>query len=159
MAMLRKVLVANRGEIALRVIRTCREMGIATVAVYSDVDRTAMHVRMADEAYPIGTAPAADSYLRIERIVEVGRRAGCDAVHPGYGFLAENAEFAQAVVDAGMAFVGPPAAVQRALGSETEAAKIAASDGVPVAEGQMEPLADLAAGRRGAEQIGDPRLL
>ncbi|MBI2324854.1 MAG: acetyl-CoA carboxylase biotin carboxylase subunit [Chloroflexi bacterium] len=156
---LRKVLVANRGEIAVRVIRTCRDMGIATVAVYSDVDRTAMHVRLADEAYPIGTAPPGDSYLRIDRIVEVARRTGCDAIHPGYGFLAENAEFAQAVAGAGLLFVGPPAAVQRSLGSKTEARRIAAKAGVPVAEGTMDPVTDVAEARRAGERIGYPLLL
>ncbi|MBI2983035.1 MAG: ATP-grasp domain-containing protein, partial [Chloroflexi bacterium] len=155
----RKVLVANRGEIAVRVIRTCRDMGIATVAVYSDVDRTAMHVRLADEAYPIGTAPPGDSYLRIDRIVEVARRTGCDAIHPGYGFLAENAEFAQAVAGAGLLFVGPPAAVQRSLGSKTEARRIAATAGVPVAEGTMDPVTDVAEARRAGERIGYPLLL
>jgi acetyl-CoA carboxylase biotin carboxylase subunit len=134
-------------------------MGIRTVAVYSDVDRTAMHVRLADEAYPIGTAPPTDSYLRIDRLVEVAKRTGCDAVHPGYGFLAENAEFAQAVADAGLAFVGPPAPVQRSLGSKTEARRIAASVGVPVAEGTMDPVTDIAAARVVGERVGYPILL
>jgi acetyl-CoA carboxylase, biotin carboxylase subunit len=154
-----KVLIANRGEIAVRVIRTCRDLGIRTVAVYSDVDRGAMHVRLADEAFPIGTAPPADSYLRIERLVETAKRTSCDAVHPGYGFLAENADFAQAVADAGLAFVGPPAAVQRALGSKTEARRIAADAGVPVAEGTMEPVTDVAEARRIGERVGYPILL
>jgi acetyl-CoA carboxylase, biotin carboxylase subunit len=156
---LRKVLVANRGEIAVRVIRTCRDLGIRTVAVYSDVDRGAMHVRLADEAFPIGTAPPADSYLRIERLVETAKRTSCDAVHPGYGFLAENADFAQAVADAGLVFVGPPAAVQRSLGSKTEARRIAAAAGVPVAAGTMEPVTDVAEARRVGERIGYPLLL
>jgi acetyl-CoA carboxylase biotin carboxylase subunit len=143
----------------VRVIRTCRDLGIATVGVYSDVDRCALHVRLADEAYPIGTAPPSDSYLRIDRLVEVARRTGCDAVHPGYGFLAESAEFAQAVADAGLAFVGPPAAVQRALGSKTEARKLAERVGVPVAAGTMEPLVDLSEARRVADRIGYPILL
>jgi acetyl-CoA carboxylase biotin carboxylase subunit len=155
----RKVLVANRGEIAVRVIRTCRDIGIATVAVYSDVDRSAMHVRLADEAYPIGTAPPADSYLRIDRLVEVAKRTGCDAVHPGYGFLAESADFAQAVVDAGLVFVGPPASVQRSLGSKTEARKIATSVGVPVAEGTMDPITEIPEARYVAHRIGYPVLL
>ena len=157
--MFRKVLIANRGEIAVRVMRTCRDMGIATVAVYSDVDRTAMHVRLADEAYPIGTAAPADSYLRIERIVEVAKRTGCDAIHPGYGFLSENADFAQAVADAGVAFVGPPATVQRSLGSKTEARKIARSVGVPIAEGTLDPVSSLEDVRRAAERVGYPVLL
>src|SRR5436190_11689939 len=157
--MFSKVLIANRGEIAMRVIRTCRDLGIRTVAVYSDVDRAALHVRMADEAYLIGTAPPADSYLRIERIVEVAKRTKCDAIHPGYGFLSENAAFAQAVADAGIAFVGPPASVQRALGSKTEARKIARSEGVPVAEGAMDPLSSEAEVRKVAERVGYPVML
>ena len=153
------MLVANRGEIALRVMRTCRELGIATVAVYSDIDRGARHVRFADEAYPIGGASPAASYLDIERIVAVGVRTGCDAVHPGYGFLAENADFADAVAAAGMAFVGPPGDVQRALGEKTSARRLAAAAGVPVAPGTMEPLADEDAARETAERIGFPVLL
>ena len=153
------MLIANRGEIAVRVIRTCRDLGIKTVAVYSDVDRTALHVRLADEAYLIGTAPPQDSYLRIERIVEVAKRTGCDAVHPGYGFLSENADFAEAVADAGIAFVGPPADVQRSLGSKTEARKIAAREGVPVAEGSMDPLTSEEQVRGVAERVGYPVLL
>lgn len=157
--MFTKVLIANRGEIAVRVLRTCRDMGIRTVAVYSDVDRGAMHVRMADEAYLIGTAPPADSYLRIERIVEVAKRTRCDAVHPGYGFLAENADFARAVADAGLVFVGPPAGVQRSLGSKTEARRIAARVGVPVAEGTMDAVTDVVEARSVAERIGYPIML
>ncbi len=157
--MFRKVLIANRGEVAVRVIRTCRDLGIRAVAVYSDVDRTAMHVRLADEAFLIGTAAPSASYLRIERLVEVAKRTGCDAVHPGYGFLSENADFAQAVADAGLVFVGPPAAVQRSLGSKTEARRIAVGVGVPVAEGTMEPVVDVAEARRVCERIGFPVLL
>ena len=151
--------MANRGEIALRVMRTCRELGIATVAVYSDIDRGAPHVRAADEAYPIGPAPATASYLRIDPIVAVAKRSGCDAIHPGYGFLSENADFADAVANAGLAFVGPPAAVQRALGEKTSARRIAAAAGVPVAEGTMQPLRDEAEARSVAGQIGYPVLL
>ena len=155
----RKVLVANRGEIALRVIRTCRDLGIATVAVYSDIDRTARHVRAADEAYPIGAAPPRESYLNIERLVAVATRAGCDAVHPGYGFLAENADFADAVARAGLTFVGPPARAQRALGEKTSARRLAAAAGVPVAAGTMEPLVDELAARAAARRVGYPVLL
>jgi acetyl-CoA carboxylase biotin carboxylase subunit len=151
--------VANRGEIALRVMRTCRELGIATATVYSDIDRGAPHVRAADEAYPIGAAAPGESYLNIERIIAVAKRAGCDAIHPGYGFLSENADFADAVAAAGIAFVGPPGAVQRALGEKTSARRLAAKAGVPVAEGTMEPLKDEGEARAVAGRIGYPVLL
>ena len=140
-------------------MRTCRELGIATVAVYSEADRGALHARYADEAYAIGPAAPSESYLDAERLVTVAKRTGCDAVHPGYGFLAENADFAQAVSDAGLIFVGPPASVQRALGEKTSARRLAAAEGVPVAEGTMEPLADEAAVREVAERIGYPVML
>ena len=151
--------MANRGEIALRVMRTCRELGIATVAVYSDIDRASPHVRAADEAYPIGAASPRESYLNMDRIIAVGKRAGCDAIHPGYGFLSENADFADAVAASGLAFVGPPGTVQRALGEKTSARRLAAAAGVPVAEGTMRPLRDEAEARTVAERIGYPVLL
>jgi 3-methylcrotonyl-CoA carboxylase alpha subunit len=121
MGMFRKILIANRGEIACRVITTARRMGIATVAVYSDADANARHVHMADEAWPIGPAPARDSYLRADTILDVAKRSGAQAVHPGYGFLSENAEFAQACAEAGLVFIGPPAAAIRAMGSKAAA--------------------------------------
>ena len=151
--------MANRGEIALRIMRTCRELGIATVAVYSDIDRAAPHVRVADEAYPIGPAPASASYLRIEPLVAIAKRTGCDAVHPGYGFLSENPEFADAVAAAGIAFVGPPGSVQRTLGEKTAARRLASRAGVAVAQGTMAPLHDEAEARGVAEEIGYPVLL
>src|ERR1035437_3682165 len=129
--MFRKVLIANRGEIAVRVIRTLREMGIATVAVYSDADRTSLHVRMADEAEQIGPAPSAESYLRIDRILDAARKHGAEAIHPGHGFLSENADFAAACEDAGLVFIGPSAASIRALGSKTSARKAAIAGGAP----------------------------
>ena len=151
--------MANRGEIALRVIRTCRELGIATVAVYSDIDRASPHVRAADEAYPIGQAPAAASYLQMDRIIAVAKRSGCDALHPGYGFLSENPDFADAVEAAGVVFIGPPGRVQRALGEKTSARRLAARAGVPVALGTMEPIQNEAEARAVAERVGYPVLL
>src|SRR5215475_12027643 len=119
--MFKKILIANRGEIAVRVIRACHEMGIAAVAVYSDVDRASLHVRKADEAYLIGAAAARESYLHMEKILDVARRSGADVVHPGYGFLSENAKFASVCADSGVKFIGPTAAVMEMMGSKTRA--------------------------------------
>ena len=156
---LKKLLVANRGEIAVRVIRACREQGIATVAVFSEADREALHVQMADEAYPIGPPPATESYLRIDTLVDVARRAGADAVHPGYGFLAENARFAEACAAAGLTFVGPPAAAIRAMGDKTAARKIARDMKVPMVPGTLEAIAGDDEARATAAQIGYPVML
>jgi acetyl-CoA carboxylase biotin carboxylase subunit len=156
--MLKKVLVANRGEIAVRIIRACHELGLDTVAVYSDVDRTALHVRHANAAYHIGPAPAAESYLRIDRILEVARKSGADAIHPGYGFLAERPDFAHAVADAGITFVGPPAAAIAAMGDKLSARRMMIAAGVPVVPGTEHGLSDgeaLAA----AEAVGFPLLI
>jgi acetyl-CoA carboxylase biotin carboxylase subunit len=135
MGCFRKVLIANRGEIAVRVIRTLREMGIGTVAVYSDADRTGLHVRVADEAYPIGPAPASESYLRVDKIVGAAKRAGCDAIHPGYGFLSENPALPEACEAAGIVFIGPPASAMRQMGSKTAARKKMSEAGVPITPG------------------------
>src|SRR5579883_2265733 len=116
--MFKKILIANRGEIALRIMRTCREMGIQTVAVYSEADRSARHVREADEAYFIGPAPATQSYLRIDTLINVACQSGAEAIHPGYGFLSENADFVEACEEAGIIFIGPPAHAMRLMGSK-----------------------------------------
>src|SRR5579871_5039433 len=133
--MFRKILVANRGEIAVRVTRTLHEMGIGVVAVYSDVDRSSLHVRMADEAERLGPAPSSESYLRIDRILEAARKHGAEAIHPGYGFLSENAEFAEACEQAGLVFIGPSPDSIRALGSKTAARENAVRAGTPVVPG------------------------
>src|SRR5262249_7487558 len=116
--MFNKILIANRGEIAVRIMATCREMGIHTVAVYSDADRYARHVREADESYPLGPAPATQSYLNIDALMEVALRSGAQAIHPGYGFLSENATFVEACEQAGILFIGPPASAMRLMGSK-----------------------------------------
>lgn len=140
--MFKKVLVANRGEIAVRILRACRELGVESVAIYSEADRNAMHVRYADEAYDIGPAPATESYLRSDRIIEVALRAKADAIHPGYGFLAENPRFARAVAATGISFVGPPAHVIEHLGGKVQARRLAQKAGVPAVPGTYEPLRD-----------------
>ncbi len=153
----KKVLVANRGEIAVRVIRTLHEMGIRAVAVHSDVDRAALHVRMADEAYLLGPAAASESYLRIDKVLDAAKRSGCDAIHPGYGFLSENAEFADACERAGITFIGPPASAMRAMGSKTAARAKMAEAGVPIVPGATCSTTDEAIAA--AKQIGFPVML
>src|SRR3954464_8472583 len=159
---LKKILIANRGEIAVRVIRACRELNISPVVVYSECDRAALHVRLADEAYAIGPSAPRESYLRIDRLVEAAKKSGADAVHPGYGFLAENEEFAAAMRDAGVTFIGPTPAAIETMGSKTAARTAAKRAGVPVVPGTEDPLspdvpdADIAAA---ASRIGFPLLV
>ncbi len=136
--MFSKILIANRGEIAIRVIRACKELGIPSVAVYSEIDRDALHVKAADEAYLLGPGPAAESYLKIDRILEVIGQCGAEAVHPGYGFLAENATFARALEEAGITFIGPPASAIDAMGSKTAARDLMKKAGVPIVPGTTE---------------------
>jgi acetyl-CoA/propionyl-CoA carboxylase, biotin carboxylase, biotin carboxyl carrier protein len=155
--MFAKVLVANRGEIAVRVIRALEEMGIASVAVYSELDRDALHVKRADEAYLLGGPTAAESYLNVERILEVCRESGAEAVHPGYGFLAENAAFARACEEAGITFIGPPAAAIEAMGSKTRARELMQAAGVPIVPGTTDPVASVEDAKMViADQIGYP---
>src|SRR6266480_2500705 len=154
-----KVLIANRGEIAVRIIRACRDLGLGSVAVYSDADRHALHVRMADEAYHIGPSQATRSYLNILTIIEVARRAGAQAIHPGYGFLAENASFVDACTNAGLIFVGPPAEIQRAMGEKTAARRTAEAAGVPIVPGAMTDVEDDAEAEEVAARLGYPVLL
>ncbi|MDX6608981.1 MAG: acetyl-CoA/propionyl-CoA carboxylase, biotin carboxylase, biotin carboxyl carrier protein [Solirubrobacterales bacterium] len=154
--MFQKVLIANRGEIAIRVARTLKEMGIASVAVYSEIDRDAPHVREADEAFLIGPAVPAESYLNIEKIIATAKEAGAEAVHPGYGFLAENADFARACAEADVVFIGPPPEAIEAMGSKTRAREIMAEAGVPIVPGATEPAPDIEAARKQAEEAGYP---
>jgi acetyl-CoA carboxylase biotin carboxylase subunit len=155
----KKILIANRGEIALRVIRAAHELGVEAVAVYSEADRLAPHVLAADEAYLIGPPPSAQSYLRSEALIEVAKRSGAEAVHPGYGFLSERAPFIRAVEEAGLVFIGPPADAVDAMGDKTEARKRMVAAGVPVVPGTTAPLRDSADARATAEEIGYPVLL
>jgi acetyl-CoA carboxylase biotin carboxylase subunit len=157
--MFKKILIANRGEIAVRIMRTCQEMGIATVAVYSDADRQALHALSADEAVPIGPSEPSQSYLAIDRIVAAVRQTGADAVHPGYGFLAENADFAARCEREGIVFIGPPAEVIRSLGDKITARQIMQKSGVPIIPGMLEAAQDPAAWAARAEEIGFPLLI
>lgn len=157
--MIKKILIANRGEIAVRVIRACRDMNIKTVAVYSEADKTALHVRLADEAYFIGPSPSIESYLKIEKIIEIAKLSGADAIHPGYGFLSENAKFVRAVNEAGIIFIGPPAEAMEAMGSKTAARKIMIEAGVPVVPGTTDPLQSFEEAKDLAEKFGYPIML
>jgi acetyl-CoA carboxylase biotin carboxylase subunit len=157
--MFKKILIANRGEIAVRVIRACREMGISSVAVFSDADRASLHVLKADEAYPIGRAPASESYLDFSKILEVAKGSGAEAIHPGYGFLSENARFAQACADAGVKFIGPTSAAMEAMGSKTRARQAMEKAGIPFVPGTSRGLDSAEQAVQVAEKIGYPIML
>ncbi|HMD51316.1 MAG TPA: biotin carboxylase N-terminal domain-containing protein, partial [Solirubrobacteraceae bacterium] len=155
--MFSKVLIANRGEIAVRIIRALEELRVASVAIYSELDRDAPHVERADEAYNLGEGPASENYLNVEKIIDVAHRAGAEAIHPGYGFLAENAPFARACEEAGIVFIGPPASAIEAMGSKTRARELMQAAGVPIVPGTTEPVATVADALRIAEgEIGFP---
>lgn len=159
MRKIKKILVANRGEIALRVMRSAREMGIQTVAVYSEADRNALHVRFADEAVCIGPPPSSESYLKMDAILDVANKTGADAIHPGYGFLSENEDFAQQVEDAGLIFIGPSAKSIALMGSKLAAKAAVSKFNVPLVPGTSEPITDLASAKKIASEIGYPVLI
>ena len=155
----RRVLIANRGEIALRIVRACHEEGLEAVAVYSAADRSSPHVRAADYAVPIGPPPAVESYLAIDKLIAAAKSSGAHAIHPGYGFLAERAAFAEAVAEAGLVFVGPPAAAIRAMGDKTEARRRMIAAGVPVVPGATTPVESAGAARALARELGFPLMV
>jgi acetyl-CoA carboxylase, biotin carboxylase subunit len=157
--MFKKILIANRGEIAVRILRACRELGIESVSVFSEADRNSLHVRLADEAYPIGPAPSRDSYLRIDKLMDVARRSGCDALHPGYGFLAENPAMPRACTEAGVTFIGPSAEAMETLGSKTAGRQLARRAGVPTVPGTNEPVEKPEEVQAMARSMGYPVLL
>ena len=157
--MFRKILIANRGEIAVRILRACRELGIRCAAVFSEADRKSLHVRLADEAYPIGPAPSRESYLCIDKIIDVARRTGCDAIHPGYGFLAENAALPRACAEVGITFIGPSAEAMEALGSKTAGRQLARRSDVPTVPGANDPIENPDNAQALSQNMGYPILL
>src|SRR5271170_5921589 len=157
--MFKKILIANRSEIAVRILRACRELGIASVAIYSDADRASLHVRMADEAYRVGSASSRESYLVIDNVIAAAKRSGCDAIHPGYGFLAENAAFARACAEAGITFIGPSPEAMEKLGSKTAARHLAREASVPTVPGTLDPIEKTDDARGAAREIGYPVVL
>ena len=156
---LHKVLIANRGEIAIRIIRACKELNIKTVAVCSEADKHALHTRFADEAYLLGPPPATQSYLKADKIIEIAKKANCDAIHPGYGFLSENAEFARAVEESGLAFIGPPADAIELMGNKLSARKTAEKNGIPIVPGMNRKIKALSEAVKIAEELGYPLMI
>jgi len=157
--MFRKILIANRGEIAVRILRACREMGIPSVCVFSEVDRSSLHVRLADEAYFIGPAPSRESYLRIDKLIDVARRSGSNAIHPGYGFLAENPALPRACADAGITFIGPSAETMETMGSKIAGKQLARRSDVPTVPGTNDPIEKPDEAHALASSMGFPVLL
>src|SRR5215510_5750835 len=157
--MFRKVLIANRGEIAVRIIRGCHELGIASVAIYSEADAESVHVRAADEAVCVGPASSSQSYLNIDAIISAATSVNAEAIHPGYGFLAENADFARAVTSAGLTFIGPSADAMELMGSKTSARRVAVESGVPIVPGSVDSLSCFEEARETAEKYGYPVML
>src|SRR6266850_2685633 len=157
--MFRKILIANRGEIAVRIIRACRDLGVSPVAVFSEADAGALHVRMSDEAYCVGAAPSNQSYLNIAAIIAAARKAGAEAIHPGYGFLAENADFARAVTAAGLTYIGPTPEAMKIMGSKTSARRAAVEAGVAIVPGTVEPLSSFAEAKEISLKIGFPLMM
>lgn len=157
--MFKKILIANRGEIAVRIARACREMGISPVAVYSDADRASLHLRVADQAIRIGPSPSSESYLLIDKIIDAAKKSGAEAIHPGYGFLSENAEFAEAVEESGLVLIGPPASAMKLMGSKTNARQIAQAAGAPVVPGTVSPLESIEHAERVSDEVGYPVML
>ena len=157
--MFKKLLIANRGEIAVRIVRACREMGISPVVVYSDADRAALHVRVADQAMHIGPSPSKESYLVIDKIIGAAKKSGAEAIHPGYGFLSENAEFAEAVEQSGLVLIGPPASAMKLMGSKTSARQIAQAAGAPIVPGTVSPLTSVDEAEHVAGEVGYPVML
>ena len=155
--MIKKVLIANRGEIAVRIIRACREMGIETVAVYSEADKEALHTQLADEAICIGPAPSSESYLNMEQIISATIVSGADAIHPGFGFLSENTKFAELCEKCNIIFIGPDSKVISRLGNKSEARNTMANAGVPIIPGSREAIYDAAKGKEVAREIGSRR--
>lgn len=157
--MFNKILIANRGEIAVRIIKACRELGIKSVAIYSEVDKNSLHVRIADEAYLIGPSPANESYLSKEKIINLAKEIGAEAIHPGYGFLSENSEFIKMVEESGIVFIGPSSKSVEMMGEKTSARRLMKKNNVPIVPGTIEPLRDYKEGIKIANEIGYPVML